>query len=616
MSYTSWIDAVKSVGLGEERKPGVWQTDSGNWAGKRPDGSTQYGMKNKEKAQAYVAGKDVEVDEPEKEPEKLDPKELKGKLVDPEVSKIMNADERISDLQARTEWKNENKEDAKEVQELEHLRKSIGELDGSYRDRAVLLQTIGFLFTGRKNQRLGKNNLGIIDRDQLNKNKETLIAGYDDAIPEKVEKYVRSVRPHKVPERFVRDSFNALPKELQESLKRKAKVGDVISEAGGHFLGYKAINPKTKEEYITSDRDDVNVQKGEDGKSEIVRGNTGTTSRALSVWRIYLEQGGVDAYTGLPLDLEEMDLEHVVGFENKDKGKPTAKDYANREHEANQVLCSSRANQQKTDLSMKDFFEQRIDPLKDKSPEDFEKIEKGYEQANEVTSVAEQTALSLQGDVRYKLKGGGNTTNSDDPNIKRSETGVAQVEDATLDEKITKKVLQNYFKIEDDKYNNIKTTLLKEGGVTDPKDKKKIGDLASKLGRRTVQAMGLARGVGDPSGRRSNPIYGSDTGYRKFLTAMADKPYEERQLYKDVWREGIDLVGGDEIRAMARDKKVSQTKVFDAYIRGDVKSLNDMGVKLDSETQRKLKDRGNILGESIKFEYQSLEGMIHRMYNA
>ena len=69
MSYTSWIEAVKSVSLGEERKPGVWQTDSGNWAGKRPDGSTQYGMKGKEKAQAYVAGKDVEVDEPEKEPE-------------------------------------------------------------------------------------------------------------------------------------------------------------------------------------------------------------------------------------------------------------------------------------------------------------------------------------------------------------------------------------------------------------------------------------------------------------------------------------------------------------------------------------------------------------------
>ena len=69
MSYTSWIEAVKSVGSRKERKARVWQTDSGNWAGERPDGSTQYGMKDKEKAQAYVAGKDVEVDEPEKEPE-------------------------------------------------------------------------------------------------------------------------------------------------------------------------------------------------------------------------------------------------------------------------------------------------------------------------------------------------------------------------------------------------------------------------------------------------------------------------------------------------------------------------------------------------------------------
>jgi hypothetical protein len=345
-----------------------------------------------------------------------------------------------------------------------------------------------------------------------------------------------------------------------------------------------------------------------------VRGNTGTTSRALSVWRIYLEQGGVDAYTGLPLDLEEMDLEHVVGFQNKDKGKPTGEDYANREHEANQVLCSSRANQQKTDLSMKDFFEQRIDPLKDKSPEDFKKIEKGFEEANEITSVAEQTALALQGDVRYKLKGTSKTTKDpDDPNVVRSENGVPKVEDATLDEKITPKILQQYFQIEDDKYSNIKKTLLDEGGVTDKKDRKKIGDLESKIGRRSVQAMGLPRGMTDVSGRRSNPVYSTDTGYRKFLTAMSAKPYKERQVYKDTWKEGIALVGGNEVRALAKDKKTSQTKVFDAYIRGDTKSLKAMGVKLDSETQNKLKDRGNILGENVKPKYESLEGIISRM---
>ena len=85
MSYTSWIEAVKSVGSGEERKPGVWITKDKNWAGKRPDGSIQYGMKDKEKAQAYVAGKDVEVDEPgdpEAQPEKEPEKEKKPKTSD------------------------------------------------------------------------------------------------------------------------------------------------------------------------------------------------------------------------------------------------------------------------------------------------------------------------------------------------------------------------------------------------------------------------------------------------------------------------------------------------------------------------------------------------------
>ena len=629
---------LESLKLSEEKPkdagPGdTWQTKSGNWVGMKQgkggekNPTQSYGPEGKGKAKAYATGGDPDKvddggkdepknDEPtsEKDPERLDPKELKSKLIDADVSKIMNYKERISDLKARAEWENENKEDAKEVEDLKHLQDSIEELDGSFKDRAALLQTVGFLFTGRKNARLGKNNLGIIDRDQLNKNKETLLAGYDDAIPEKVEKYVRSVRPHKVPERFVRDSFSALPEKFQEALKRKGKVGDVIDEAGGHFLGYKAVNPKDKQEYTTSDHDDPNIQKGKDGKSEVVRGNTGTTSRALSVWRIYIEQGGVDAYTGLPLDLEEMDLEHVVGFQNKDKGKPTGEDYANREHEANQVLCSSRANQQKTDLSMKDFFEQRIDPLKDKSPEDFKKIEKGFEEANEITSVAEQTALSLQGDVRYKLKGTSKTTKDpDDPNVVRSENGVPKVVDATLDEKITPKILQQYFQIEEDKYDNIKNTLLKEGGIDDPKDKKKIEGLQSKIGRRTVQAMGLPRGMTDVSGRRSNPIYSTDTGYRTFLTAMAAKPYKERQVYKDTWKEGIALVGGDEVRALAKDKKASQKDVFDAYIRGDVETLKGMGVKLDSDVEKKLDARGNILGESVKPKYESLEGTISRM---
>ena len=71
MSYTSWIEAVKSVGLGKKHKPGdVWQTGTG-WVGwRRGEDKAQYDLGDEDSAKAYVAGKDIEVDEPEAEPEK------------------------------------------------------------------------------------------------------------------------------------------------------------------------------------------------------------------------------------------------------------------------------------------------------------------------------------------------------------------------------------------------------------------------------------------------------------------------------------------------------------------------------------------------------------------
>tara|TARA_B100001564_G_scaffold111519_1_gene92486 strand:+ start:600 stop:2054 length:1455 start_codon:yes stop_codon:yes gene_type:complete len=58
MAFTTFHRAILEV----RKKDGeVWQTDSG-WAGKR-GGKTQYGLRDKDTAQAYVAGKDVKPDE-------------------------------------------------------------------------------------------------------------------------------------------------------------------------------------------------------------------------------------------------------------------------------------------------------------------------------------------------------------------------------------------------------------------------------------------------------------------------------------------------------------------------------------------------------------------------
>ena len=49
---------------------------------------------------------------------------------------------------------------------------------------------------------------------------------------------------------------------------------------------------------------------GYDEEGNELRGNGGV-ERAKYVWRMYLEQGGVDAYTGLPLNIDNIDLEHI-----------------------------------------------------------------------------------------------------------------------------------------------------------------------------------------------------------------------------------------------------------------------------------------------------------------
>ena len=44
------------------------------------------------------------------------------------------------------------------------------------------------------------------------------------------------------------------------------------------------------------------------GEKVVKRGGVGNKARGLMVFRIYVEQGGLCAYSGLPLQLEKMDF--------------------------------------------------------------------------------------------------------------------------------------------------------------------------------------------------------------------------------------------------------------------------------------------------------------------
>ena len=644
---------LESLNLSEEKpenvQPGdTWKTVAGNWYGARKDKDgnlTQQGYghekNSKDKAQLYAKGGDPSTldtkdgeEEPKPEtpaPKKLNPQELKDKQVDDQLikdnSKIMNFEERITDLQVRAEWDLEGKEEKKQKEALITSLESLKTADmlPEQKDAVALAQAIGSLYGARVNSGAGIMNLGEVDRDLLTKNKEMLAKGYDEAEPKKVEVFVRAARHISVPETVVRDTFKTLPKKLQDALARKGKVGDSIKGVGGHFNGYKAVDPKTKKEYITSDVNDSNIGGWSDppdtDKLEVVRGNTGNSARAILVWRMYLEQGGKDGYTGLPLDLESMDLEHVVGYNNKDKGKPTNEDFANREHERNQVLTSSAVNQQKSDQSMQDFSKNNVDSMEDMTTADFKARDDGYDTINESSTVTEKTALRLQGDVEYSIKGSSETTSDPtDPRVEKSEKGVPKVTSATLGREVTAKSLQNEFDIEDQNIKSIKTGLVGENGpITNPDDVKAVKGMKSKLGRKTIQAMGLPRGATDKSGRRTNPIYSSDQGYRDFGLKMAERKYEDRQEMKDTWIDAQKLVSTKEVRDLSKGKDVSQTKVFDLYIRGDVAGIEALGVKLTDDDKKKLEKRGNVMENFspksglLSTKYESLEGTISRM---
>ena len=541
---------------------------------KNKDSGNIYTVQNVNKDKHILVKKDASDDEiakvtkkkVDKEKTKDDSEDIVSKLkkeLEGEISDHLDYKSRLSNIEARADFEEDIKKEEKLKKELRELRDSISTIEGDFKDRAATLVAIGHLYGRRENSGFGKNNLGLADRDQLFKNKENLMELYDDAKPELVEKGVRKVRKNKVGEDFVNESFDTLPKPLQEALSRKGKVGKPADKK--HFLGYEKEDGS-----ITSDVNDPDIKKDENGKPVIKRGGLPSKDRARLIWRIYLEQGGIDAYTGLPLDLESMDLEHVVGFKNDDDGEPSMDDYLNREHEANHVLCSSRANQLKSDSSMKDFFESKVDILKDKTPEDFERMEKGFMQANELTPTTEQTALRLMDEIFYKKKGGGAISKSEyeslpeneRPELQTTDAGTPRVATARLNPNVTKETLSQEFENEDKYYKEVREALLEN--TDDKKEREKILRIKTKIGKRTLNALGLSAQVIGPDGRRTNAISNSDEFYRAFLETMADASPEEQQELKKAWFEASRLAASEEVRSKG---KPEQTNQFRKYLR-------------------------------------------------
>jgi len=236
MSYTSWIEAVKSVGSGEKHEPGdVWQTDAG-WVGKRPDGSTQYGMKGKEKAQAYVAGKDVEVDEPEKEPKAEPEKEpTTSKLSDEEKTRLRDNDHDIADQQLKY-----NKKEMEEVVEQAKFTEAYSAeiLEGSEKE------IVGNIKIPTKHQ--GKPVV-IPNAEETKKNKEELEKIYNGQ--ERDGKYYPRMNDIKKAVKTYRDDHN-LPSAGVGAGTAESRAGEVGTHKALRMLAGGASEEEVRAELM------------------------------------------------------------------------------------------------------------------------------------------------------------------------------------------------------------------------------------------------------------------------------------------------------------------------------------------------------------------------------
>ena len=394
----------------------------------------------------------------------------------------------------------------------------------SVANRKSFLQSMAHAktFEGRVNAGAGKNNLGYADVQNLVANRDRLMEGYGDGSPEAIKKFVKSVRSTEVSDDFVDASYEFLPEKFKKSLSGKGNVTSDKKDPNNPNKPHKDIH------YL-----------GKDEAGNAIRGSSKNADRAKLMWKIYLEQGGRDAYTGLPLDIQAMDLEHVRGFNNSDDGEPGEKEFHERENDDNFTLINSNVNQLKSNDSMQKFFEKHVDPHKDKNEDEFGGIEKLFEKQNQIGSVGDQLAKTLLGE-------GGKG----------------------LGDSVTRDILTQHFSDDDTRHTDLRNEFRKVAGE-DKKTAAKANGIKSKLGKTVLKAAGLARGITDPSGRRTVAL--QENVYRGFLQSMAGAKPADRSKYMDGWAEAI-KAGNEERSPKAVNRKLVELGLIDQDILDDRKA--------------------------------------------
>ena len=299
----------------QKRQPGTtWVTKSGH-AGKRPDGSSQYGMKSKSVAQAYVAGQDVDKD--------TDPKDVKSTGKE-EPTQVPKDGKLVSEKEIEPSPKEEKNKKLKqsddedyERQKNEALEKDIEPNDDDYENE--------------------KNKKPVIEQHEYDP-EEIEVNGKKIKLPvtaEYLEKEIFNQKPRRFPKRYL----NLLERALNSKRNGKhpklsrlnAGLGQGINTAqiSELMIGMASTLPEEeRKQFFDTIQGAINSQVGANTDNQIVDTSWLEASRTSVDTTInnMKEEFNTDdiEIENFSWDIED-DVESVLGFSDyqKNKGKST-----------------------------------------------------------------------------------------------------------------------------------------------------------------------------------------------------------------------------------------------------------------------------------------------------
>jgi hypothetical protein len=236
-----------------------------------------------------------------------------------------------------------NEEASSRRKMIDQLIMNIGDGSSSeqLRDRFIAIAARAATYPKKVRAGKGARSITSDDREALiqESNLKRLADGYGDGSWEQMKKFAGSMRilqnamPDDEWDRVAEKWFDSQANNIKSVFEGAGSLG---AKDGGATMHYGGVNP--------------------DGTK--IGGTANNRVRTLALAKVFLQQGGLDGYTGLPLRFEHMEPDHIRGFSQLVDGqKPGREDRMMADHPDNWVWTSTGVNNIKSNDALPQFIE-------------------------------------------------------------------------------------------------------------------------------------------------------------------------------------------------------------------------------------------------------------------